>query len=416
MRRLMRGEKMVKVSVVIPVYNVEQYLPACLDSVLGQTLQDIEVICVDDASPDRCPEMLDAYAEQDARVKVIHLEKNSQQAFARNRGMEIASGKYLYLLDSDDLITPEAMEELYELAERDSLDGIFFDSQVLYATKRLEKKFGSYIIQRQGNYPDEVVRGETLFDRFISQDEWTCYVQRQFWNLEFLRKNNIWFPEGHEHEDEVFPFEAIYLAERVRYIPAQYFIRRFRDNSVVTSPPSGKNFYGYFMCYTQMVDFLEERHIQSDSADSNVGRMYERMLFLYEMLHGKEQLDTYFKDPRYLQLYRYFEYSQKGERYYKLKDRIVETLRKYDAVYIYGAGLVAHKRYRQIIKAGFPVAAFLVTFETGNPKELFGRPVIPFSNAEIDERSIVVIGVSDGYAEEITPLLDEHGIHHIRLQ
>ena len=76
---------MTKVSIIIPVYNVEQYLPACLDSVLTQTLQDLEVICVDDASPDNSPAILDAYAEKDSRVKVIHLKRNSQQAFARNR-------------------------------------------------------------------------------------------------------------------------------------------------------------------------------------------------------------------------------------------------------------------------------------------------------------------------------------------
>ena len=103
-------KKQVIVSVVIPVYNVEQYLHACLNSVLAQTLQDIEVICVDDASPDSCPQILDEYAERDPRVTVIHLAKNSQQAFARNRGMEIAGGKYLYLLDSDDLIEPETLE------------------------------------------------------------------------------------------------------------------------------------------------------------------------------------------------------------------------------------------------------------------------------------------------------------------
>ena len=102
---------MPRVSVVIPVYKVEKYLPACLDSVLSQSLQDIEVICIDDASPDRCPEMLDEYAGKDARVRVLHLPENHQQGYGRNRGTEMAKGKYVYFLDSDDMITPEAMEE-----------------------------------------------------------------------------------------------------------------------------------------------------------------------------------------------------------------------------------------------------------------------------------------------------------------
>ena len=120
---------MCNVSVIIPVYNVERYLPACLDSVLGQTLRDLEVICVDDCSPDRCGEILDRYPEFDDRVQVIHLQENRRQGFARNRGMERATGKYLYFLDSDDAIEPETLEELYELAERENLDAIFFDSR-----------------------------------------------------------------------------------------------------------------------------------------------------------------------------------------------------------------------------------------------------------------------------------------------
>ena len=105
---------MIKVTVVIPVYNVEAYLPACLDSVLGQSLEEIEIICIDDASPDRCGAILDEYAEKDKRVKVIHLPENHKQGYGRNRGEEAARGKYIYFLDSDDMITGTALEEMYE--------------------------------------------------------------------------------------------------------------------------------------------------------------------------------------------------------------------------------------------------------------------------------------------------------------
>ena len=92
------------VSVIIPVYNTEKYLPECLNSVLSQTLRDIEVICIDDASPDNCGKILDEYAQRDSRVKVIHLPENHRQGYGRNRGIERSSGEYLYFLDSDDMI------------------------------------------------------------------------------------------------------------------------------------------------------------------------------------------------------------------------------------------------------------------------------------------------------------------------
>ena len=131
---------MIKYSVIIPVYNVEQYLPDCLDSVLGQSLQELECICIDDASPDRCGDILDEYASHDKRVRVLHLTENHMQGYGRNRGMEMATGKYIYLLDSDDMITPEALEELYAVAEKDRLDCIYFDSRVIFANKELEIK------------------------------------------------------------------------------------------------------------------------------------------------------------------------------------------------------------------------------------------------------------------------------------
>ncbi|MBQ4308524.1 MAG: glycosyltransferase family 2 protein, partial [Lachnospiraceae bacterium] len=97
---------------MIPVYGVEPWLAECLDSVLAQTLTEIEVLCVDDASPDRCGEILDEYAAADPRVRVFHLPENRRQGYGRNLGMDHARGTYIYLLDSDDRIRPEALERL----------------------------------------------------------------------------------------------------------------------------------------------------------------------------------------------------------------------------------------------------------------------------------------------------------------
>ena len=166
---------MIKVSVIIPVYNVEKYLPACLDSVLSQTLREIEVICIDDASPDHSGEILDEYAALDQRVQVLHLQENFMQGYGRNRGIEMAKGKYIYFLDSDDMITATALEELYNLAEQDALDGIFFDSQVMYESEEMKRHGSSYICMRKGNYPDAVLPGDMrLYNSVIGQKP-KCY-------------------------------------------------------------------------------------------------------------------------------------------------------------------------------------------------------------------------------------------------
>ena len=103
---------MPKISVIVPVYKVEKYIHKCVDSILNQTFSDIEVILVDDGTPDRCGEICDAYGEQDSRVKVIHKE-NGGLSDARNAGMPHASGEYIIFIDSDDYIESDMLEYMY---------------------------------------------------------------------------------------------------------------------------------------------------------------------------------------------------------------------------------------------------------------------------------------------------------------
>lgn len=115
---------MPKVSIIVPIYNVEKYLGRCMNSLLMQTLKDIEIIMVDDASPDNCPKMCDEYAKKDNRVKVIH-KKNAGLGFARNSGIDIACGEYIAFVDSDDYVTLDAYEKLYNAAVRNKADCVF---------------------------------------------------------------------------------------------------------------------------------------------------------------------------------------------------------------------------------------------------------------------------------------------------
>ena len=118
-----------KVSVVIPVCNVETYLRECLDSALAQTLRDIEIICVDDGSTDSSPAILDEYAAKDSRVKVIH-KPNGGYGHTMNVGMDAATGEYFAILESDDIIKPNMYEVLYGLAKANDVDVIKSDHEV----------------------------------------------------------------------------------------------------------------------------------------------------------------------------------------------------------------------------------------------------------------------------------------------
>ena len=115
---------MPKVSIIVPVYNVEKYLDRCMSSLLNQTLKDIEIIMVDDESPDNCPQLCDEYARKDERVKVIH-KKNGGLGLARNSGLEIATGEYVAFVDSDDFVDINMYQELYSTADS-------YDSDIVY--------------------------------------------------------------------------------------------------------------------------------------------------------------------------------------------------------------------------------------------------------------------------------------------
>lgn len=116
-----------KVSIIVPVYKVEQYLDSCVHSLLNQTLKDIEIILVDDGSPDKCPIICDLYAQKDTRVKVIH-KTNEGLGMARNSGIEFATGEYITFCDSDDYVDLETYETVYQICKKKNLDMCCFSA------------------------------------------------------------------------------------------------------------------------------------------------------------------------------------------------------------------------------------------------------------------------------------------------
>ena len=404
---------MCKVSVIIPVYNVERYLPACLDSVLCQTLQDVEIIAVDDASPDHCGQILDTYAKKDRRIHVIHLAENHMQGYGRNRGLEAAHGEYVYFLDSDDMIASDALAKLTQLCDEERLDGVFFDSEPLFETEELRKRHGAYPAVRTGEYPEETVTGTQLLDLFTQQDEWVVYVQRQFWRRAFLLQNGIFSPEGIEHEDEFFSFAAILLAERVRYVRETFFIRRFRADSVMTRPRKPKDFHGYFITYIRMTDFVMEHGIRSYGAEAHRMHIYGCMLDYLPQFREEADPKEWF-DPEELRLYELFLAMYEAEKVaFKKRLDFWKPLKGYRTIWIYGAGRVANSAGTRLIEADYPLEGFLVSKKEGNPDVLLDRPVIAFDEYKKQKStSVIVVAMAKQMQLEVEKLLKARNMRY----
>ena len=114
---------MEKISIIVPIYKVQDYLDECIESIINQTYSNIEVILVDDGSPDRCPQMCDEWAKRDSRIRVIH-KKNGGLSSARNAGLDVANGEYISFVDSDDFICSDALQNLYDRIKDDKSIGI----------------------------------------------------------------------------------------------------------------------------------------------------------------------------------------------------------------------------------------------------------------------------------------------------
>ncbi|MDU6472960.1 glycosyltransferase family 2 protein [Intestinibacter bartlettii] len=223
---------MPKVSIVVPIYNVEKYLEQCLDSIINQTLKDIEIILVDDGSPDNCPQMCDDYAKKDSRIKVVH-KKNGGLSSARNAGIEVAIGDYIGFIDSDDYIELDMYEKMYNIARESNVDFVMSD----YYRVSDEGKIKATLDMNEGIYDKKKIKKD-IFPTLIMGDDinygrllsvWNCLYKR-----ELLYQNNLMFDEEVKYsEDNLFSSIIGYKANSFYYMKGSYLYNyRYNPNSI----------------------------------------------------------------------------------------------------------------------------------------------------------------------------------------
>ena len=217
---------MPKISIIVPIYNVEKYLDRCMQSLLNQTLTDIEIIMVDDGSPDRCPQMCDEYAKKDSRIKVIH-KSNAGLGYARNSGLEIATGEYVAFVDSDDYVDTQMYESLYVSAKKENTDAAFCG---FYTEIRKGKWVESNEVSENKVWENGDVRSFML-DMIASapyekqERKYQMSVWHSIYSLAIIRTGNIRFYSEREIVSEDIPFQIDFLqrAKTVIYLQKSYY-------------------------------------------------------------------------------------------------------------------------------------------------------------------------------------------------
>lgn len=220
---------MPKISIIVPVYNVERYLRDCLNSLINQTLSDIEIICVNDGSTDSSPRILEEYVARDSRIKVINKE-NSGYGASMNIGLTAAEGEYIGIVESDDFVKTTMYEELYNLAVKNNADVVKSDYYLYTTSNNQSRKIGIIKPKYTGkvfsvkDYPKILKMPPSI---------WSSIYRR-----EFLNKNNIRFQEspGASFQDISFAFKTLSSAERLVFTNKTYlYYRQDNENSSVKS-------------------------------------------------------------------------------------------------------------------------------------------------------------------------------------
>jgi glycosyltransferase involved in cell wall biosynthesis len=235
---------MIKISIIVPVYNVEKYLPACLDSILAQTLQEVEVICINDGSTDDCETILKRYALGDSRIKVI-TQANKGLSNARNNGIAHARGEYVGMVDSDDRIAPDFYEKLYAAAVR-------FDADI--AAANIRRPSGRYKLR---------YREEKAYDDAQAKMD-AAHIPRNnyVWNKIYRRSALLYpFTEDCYFEDVNWSIRIVYGANRFVTVPGTAYYYRKNPLSIMQSRSERKT-EDFRRAWKELLDFAREHRIR----------------------------------------------------------------------------------------------------------------------------------------------------------
>jgi len=308
----------IKVSIVVPVYNVEIFIVQCLNSLINQTLKDVEIILINDYSTDKSGEICDEFAKKDSRIIVIHNEKNLKSGISRNKGIEIAKGEYIGFIDPDDWVDFDFYEKLYETAIQKNSD--------IVKTERIKiLEDGSEETQKKLNR--EIHKGlkkkKPLFLLFNYEHTTAIY------KTELITKNKIRYPSIRNSQDVVFLLYATYFLKSISIISKTYYYYRQHPNSTISIKERSyfESVLEYFKLY---IDFINENEMNKAHYDNAFARGF------YSVKNRFIEIDDFAALSRY-------------KREYVRKTLELLLLYKYDIKYILNSFVLESSKSERII-------------------------------------------------------------------
>lgn len=362
----------VKFSIIVPVYKVEEFIKECIDSIMVQTFENFEVICVDDNSPDDSMKYVSECAKKDFRIRIYTQPENKGLGAARNDGVKLARGEYIVFVDSDDYIHKDM---LLNLADRlkDEPDAIFFNAKVVsmdYKEAEINSTKTYYI--RTGKYK-KVDKGINYFNLLIKNGDYIHSAWLLCVKKDFLIKNSIRCEEGKIHEDVVYTLNVFLKARKIAYISKPLYNYRVRNNSITNSKENFKpRLVGMLTAYSRIRESFYSSEIE-DSVKESLLLLQEDFLetihYIDEIIDapfsmGDSTLDYLAKE---LSLRCYCEYKREEADAFVDKEVYMkgfrESIREAKKIIIYGAGVIGIRtlRFINILGYGNKICCFAVT-------------------------------------------------------
>jgi len=291
-----------KISIIVAVYNVYDYVSKCLESLIRQTLKDIEIICVNDGSTDKSLEILTQYAQKDTRIKIINQE-NKGVAAARNAGLDVAQGEYIQFVDGDDWVNFNLCERVYNLAKKNDSDIVMFDAAFYDNNKSCVIAGNFFDIKKWKNHKDE--NSFHTYKDCKSIFYGNLSAANKLYKKSFIDNIDCKFPLNIRFEDHLFHLHSIFCADKINILcEKHYYYRQNRKNSMMTTLKSTKVVFDIF----KVVDLIEEKIRKINKFD------YAKYLFFQ---FKYEALTHYYMDINFFQKPVY--YKKMKEELLKLK-------------------------------------------------------------------------------------------------
>ncbi len=407
---------MKKMSVIVPVYNVENYLGECLDSILSQDEKDIEVVCVNDGSTDMSPFILEEYKKKDDRIIVVSQE-NRGLAEARNSGIKAAKGEFLLFVDSDDKLADGALSKLYKIAVNEKVPVVTFELSLQYdvETNESKKNIDRYYTKSK-NYTGKR-GGINQFILFMQNDDYCDSASLIFVNREWLQSKSILFQPYIFFEDALFVLKCYIEAPEIYHLAEKLYIYRIRNNSIMQSAASMDKVYSCIVNFEKMFEILL-KYRSSDEAFCEMLVKYMRLVVMnMHIMEANRKGKDEFGRFNYLEKFLYDVFFVDGifhpdERI--LLQGLIKSVEDSSGVFLYGAGRVGMLvcEFLSDNDLRYKIKGYVVSAKNKDENEYCGIPIIDIKDLRVNNE-LIILSLGRKYQQEIIPELEKRNISNV---